>query len=244
MVLIGSQAIKHYFPDFPREPKDYDYIVKEVPKVQHINTEYLRNPVLEDYPLDILEPDYILTLKASHLFWDINWDKHMFDTQFLLKKGCTINRRLFFQLYEHWNNYHGKNKRSNLSMSASDFFDNAVKCEYDHDFLHTLINPQPTYIKVLKDGAEVELDEEKFNKLSHKEKCDLASEEIMVMGWERFNRLNYMSAYSRMMKKFIMGHAPMWLALFIIENYVELHKPKFNFYKLIENGIDQYNSIK
>jgi len=27
MLIIGSTAIKHYFPDFPREPKDLDIAV-------------------------------------------------------------------------------------------------------------------------------------------------------------------------------------------------------------------------
>lgn len=26
-VIIGSSSIKHYFPDFKREPKDLDYVV-------------------------------------------------------------------------------------------------------------------------------------------------------------------------------------------------------------------------
>ena len=29
MILIGSHAIKHHFPDFKREPKDKDFIVFE-----------------------------------------------------------------------------------------------------------------------------------------------------------------------------------------------------------------------
>jgi len=29
MILIGSSAIKHWYPDFKREPKDLDYIVGE-----------------------------------------------------------------------------------------------------------------------------------------------------------------------------------------------------------------------
>lgn len=29
MLLIGSKAIKHWYSDFPREPKDTDYIIPE-----------------------------------------------------------------------------------------------------------------------------------------------------------------------------------------------------------------------
>lgn len=29
MLLIGSRRIKELFPDFPRDPKDWDYAVKD-----------------------------------------------------------------------------------------------------------------------------------------------------------------------------------------------------------------------
>lgn len=238
MILIGSRAIKEYFPDFPREPKDYDYIVKEQPEVRCINTEYLHNEVLQDYPLDVLDPDTMYTLKISHVVgWDINWDKHMFDIQFLKKKGCKLNHPLFNELYSYWNTVHSKNKRSDLEMTSEEFFDNAVKCEYDHDYIHTLLNPYPTFNKVLKDGAEVDVSEEKFNLLTFEEKCDLVREEVYVMAWERYKSMGHQHAYARMLKKFILNHAPIWEAVFIVENYVPLHKPLINFQKTIEDGI-------
>jgi hypothetical protein len=174
----------------------------------------------------------------SHIFWDINWDKHMFDIQFLINKGIAWDRKLFPLLYEYWNTVHGKNKRSDLEMSAEQFFDNAVKSEYDHDWLHTLLNPYPTFNKVLI--GEVEVCEHKFNNLKHEEKCNLVTEEVMIMAYERYKHLDFRVAYSKMLKKFIMNHAPMWEALFIIENYIELHRPKFNYYKIIDDGITAF----
>jgi len=238
MILIGSSAIKEWFPDFPREPKDKDYIGKGTNSKE---IEYHPNPVIEKlyeyHSISMLFPNDLYTLKISHMFWNINWEKHMFDIQFLKKKGCVLNKELFYQLYEFFNEYHGKNKRSDLKMSADKFFDNAVKCEYEHDYLHILLNPTPTFTKILKDGEEVDVDEEKFNLLSHKEKCNLVEEEVMVMAWERYKHLDFRVAYTRMLKKFIISHAPIWEALFIIENYIELHKPKFNYFKIIENGL-------
>lgn len=238
MILIGSSAIKEWFPDFPREPKDKDYIGKGTSTKE---IEYHPNPVIEEYykyhSISMLFPNDLYTLKISHMFWNINWEKHMFDIQFLKKKGCILNKDLFYQLYEFFNEYHGKNKRSDLKMSADKFFDNAVKCEYEHDYIHTLLNPTPTFNKILKDGEEVDVSEEKFNLLSHKEKCNLVEEEVMVMAWERYKHLDFRVAYTHMLKKFIISHAPIWEALFIIENYIELHKPKFNYFKTIENGL-------
>jgi hypothetical protein len=166
----------------------------------------------------------------------------MFDVQFLNKKGCKLNMDLFNDLYKFWNTIHGKDKRSNLDMTANEFFDNAVKCSYSHDWLHTLIQNPPTYTKILK--GEVDVDEEKFNNLSFEDKCNLVREEVYIMAFERFKNLDYRIAYSKMLKKFIMNHAPIWEAIFIIENYVELHKSKINFLKHLENEINRFEIIE
>lgn len=247
MILIGSQAIKYWYPDFPREPKDMDFIVSENEKLppKGKNVEYLKNPIFSNKwkykDTKPLYSDDLTTLKASHLCWNINWDKHMFDLQFLLKKGNEIDEELFWDLYEYWNQYHGKNKRSDLKMSKEDFFNNAINYDtMEHDEMHKIINPVPVYTKILKDGCEVELDEEKYNLLSHEEKIDLIREECYVMAYERYKHLDYRIAYNKMLKKFIISHAPKFTLLFILKNYIELqNRPKFNFIKQIENGIQK-----
>lgn len=257
MVIIGSTAMKFWFPEC-REPKDID-IVGEIPLElihsfpQDKKIEYLENPILEarynrkiDYNHGCLDkyvpwyitPDDLYTLKISHVIgWDLNWEKHMYDIQFLKKKGCILNIDLCYQFYSFWNTIHNKNKRSDLEMTADEFFNNAVKSDYDHDYLHTLINSYPTFNKVLKDGEEVEVDQHKFNNLSFEDKCNLVTEEVMIMAFERFKDMDYRTAYSKMLKKFIINHAPIWEAIFIIENFVELHKPKFNFIKHINEQL-------
>jgi len=247
MILIGSSAIKSHYTDFHREPKDIDYAIKGT-EIKSDNTqskriEYLINPVLFDYVSPdetVLSPNLLYTLKMSHLFWDINWDKHMYDLQFLKKKGCQLNLPAFLDLYLYWNEYHGKNTRSDLKMSAEDFFDNALKCDYAHDDIHTLLQATPTYTKVLI--GEVEVGEDKFNDLSFDEKCDLVREEVMVMAWERYPKNDYRVAYSKMLKKFIISHAPIWEAIFIIENYITLHKPNINYFNIINNGLHNIKS--
>lgn len=245
MILIGSKAIKHYYPDFKREPKDIDFAIDSnefVYKKQGI--EYLENPVLIKYFKDepVLNLSALTTLKASHLFWNINWDKHMFDLQFLLSKGNKIDSNLFKELYDFWNVYHGKNKRSDLKMTKEDFFTNAINYyTMQHDEMHTILNPVPIYTTILKDGKEVELCELKFNKLSHEDKMNLIREEVMVMAYERHKSLNYKLAYTKMFKKFIIKHAPEFTLIFILENFLQLRKPNINFINKIENelyGID------
>ncbi len=244
MIISGSYAIKEHFPDFPREPKDIDIIrqYKEFIPVDTISelfnnkkVEILENEMLEDLDVEILDPNTLCTLKASHLCWDINWRKHMWDLQFLLKKGCKIDNKLFFELYNYWNKVHGNNKRSDLKMSKLDFFKNAVNYdELEHDETHKLINPIPIYTKVLKDNCEVELDENKFLTLSYEEKLDFIREEVYVMAYERFKKLPFREAYDIMLKKFIISHVPLFALIFTLENYIILSRCQFNFIKKIE----------
>lgn len=238
--LIGSRAIKEIFPDFHREPKDFDYLVSQkIPNVRNeeITEEYHINPILFEYVKEYgIDENVLLTLKCSHIFWDIFWSKHMYDIVFLFEKGAKIIKPLFYELYAYWNIIHGENKRSDLEMSAADFFNNALKT-YNHDELHTYINPSPTYFKVLKDDAEVEVDENKFNKLSFNEKVNLVQEEVLVMAYERRANRDYRVAYNWMLKKFIMNHAPMYEALFILENYRHIQKCPYNYVEKIDEGL-------
>ena len=247
-MIIGSVAMKHYFPDFPREPKDLDCIGE--PPETNLRVERLENPVLMEFcdsihhPSEYLLPYILLTLKVSHLAWDINWDKHMFDCQFLVKKGYGIHNDLFMDLYQYWNDYHGKNKRSDLQMSKEDFFNNAINIDIDHDYLHTLINPSPTYKKTLKEGAEVETEESSFWKLSWTERISLIQEECMVMAAERFQGDYYKARYYKMLKKFIQGHCPVYMIPFIVHNFKNIHSPPFDFMAKINTSLRETGKVE
>lgn len=270
-MVIGSTSIKHWFPDFPREPKDLDIIYttklslnKEYIKSKYPNTkiEFLLNEVIFDYRKrnnlicgvqDYLEPDYIYTLKISHCLWDLDngsWLKHIWDVQWLKEKGCKFIPELFYQLYSYWETIHGKRKTSNLNMSAEKFFDNVVGFPVEHDYLHTLLiqhpyfkgQELPTYTKILKDGAEVDVSEEKFNLLTEQEKFNLVFEEVAVMGIERYGEMYYKKGYNRMLKKFILNHAPVWEAIWIVMNHKELSNCPFDFLTFLNNKIKQNES--
>jgi len=244
-MIIGSVALLYHFPDFPRQPKDLDFVIYKdeiIPPISHLNPdnlriEYLINPIFLDYCFEkhvyvYCNPDILYTLKISHSLWDLengSWDKHMWDIQWLKEKGCKFIPELFYKLYEYWKTIHGENKRSNLEMSAEDFFDNAVTFPAEHDYLHELLvthpyfkGEQPTYKKILKDGEEVEVSEEKFNLLTEIEKFNLVTEEVMVMALERYGDMYYKKAFGRMLKKFILNHAPLWEAVWIIQHHKEL----------------------
>ena len=233
--LIGSRAIKFWFPDFPREPKDYDFIVDTIGSIGPNEEQYVI-PAFEGYRRIVMTPNDLYTLKVSHLFWDIKWSKHMYDVVFLKSKGCVLNQGLFCELYNHWRVVHKHNRRSNLNMKAADFFNNALK-KYDHEALHRIINPVPSYIKILEDGQEVMISEKKWNALSHEEKLQVVREETYVMAFERLAGRDYRTAYYWMIKQMIISHLPMYAAVWAIENYYELRKPLFNYKQKIENEL-------
>lgn len=254
-MIIGSEAIKYWFLDFPRDPKDLDIIGDyELTITTDKKVERLENPILLNYykgGSKYLPPDLLFTLKISHCFWDLengSWSKHMWDVQWLKEKGCKFIPELFYQLYDYWNIVHGKNKRSKLDMSAEEFFDNVVNFPIDHDYLHELLvkhdyfeGNEPTYKKILKDGADVDVSEEKFNKLTEKEKFNLVIEEVMIMGFERYGDMYYKKAFGRMLKKFILSHCPIWEGIWIIQNHKELMTNiPFDYFTHLKQEIKNY----
>ena len=242
-LIIGSTAMKYHFPDFNREPKDIDIAVEQSDNLKSTReVEYLENPIIFKYipaGKEYIDPDMLLTLKMSHLFFNINWDKHMWDVQFLLKKGCKYDFDIIVELYEYWKQYHPRHRRSDLNMSKDDFFTNAINYdEHEHDHLHTLINPEPSYQKILVDGQDVEISEAKFNELTFDEKLDVIREEVYVMAYERYKDKNHLVAYSKMLKKFIMQHAPIWMFPFVVENYLKINRAEINFINLIKTKLN------
>jgi hypothetical protein len=259
-VIIGSTCLQYWFPEFKRKCKDLDIAIEgeSFSDVSgDMKIEYLQNPIIATKFAHerFLNKDALYTLKISHVIgWDIFWQKNLNDILFLTEKGCKLDKELFLELYEYWNKVHSKNKRSDLTLTAEQFFDNAVQCEWDHDKAHEVLighsyfkgQKEPTYKKVLKDGFEVDVDEDKFNLLSHEEKCNLVREEVYLMAAERWPKDKFWIAYDKMLKKFILNHAPIWEALFILLNYKDIYKPEFNFLEYLKiqmNGIPRVEQI-
>lgn len=129
-------------------------------------------------------------------------------------------------------------------IKSKDFFDNAITCKIPHDTLHELLikheyfkgQEKPTYSLILKDNCEVDVDEDKFNQLTELQKYNLVFEEVAVMAAERFKDKHYQASYAKMLKKFIISHAPIWEALWIIENHkLLLTTIPFDYKKHLDN---------
>lgn len=240
MLIIGSTSLKHYFPDYTNVPKDIDYVVDD--SSLHKNKpgiEYLENPIIIKYQQDgYLNPSLLLTLKLSHMFWPYKWEKHLYDIQFLFNKGVLYNLDILNELVEYWKEVKPKIRRSHLELSKDEFFNNAVNLDtQQHDNLHTLINPIPSYTKLLKDGCDVELCPKKWNNLSWIERFDVIYEETAVMAYERYKNTHYREAYRLQLKDNIIKHFPQYIALFAIKHYPELEKPKENYIEKIKSQL-------
>lgn len=132
--------------------------------------------------------DDLYTIKVSHLPWPILWWKHANDALFFKSQGAELNIPLYELLKEHWKKEHGTKTQLSLYKNKSEFFDDAVVKEYDHDFLHELVAfpNAPVYTTVLKEGHDVFTDKEKFLALSFNNKVRMLREEMCVIMCERW----------------------------------------------------------
>lgn len=133
--------------------------------------------------------DELYTIKVSHAQWDLknnSWNKHVYDIVQLKRAGAVLDLELHKMLYKVWEQTHGK-KVMDLDQDKSAFFDDAVRRTYDHDSLHDSVayGEHPIYTKVLKDGAEVDIDMKKMKALSLHEFVLLIKEEVFVTALER-----------------------------------------------------------
>lgn len=239
-MLIGSRAMKHWFPDF-REPKDTDHF-SSVPIDGAETFWHPAFPVQWDQKAAVASPNLLYTIKVSHAPWDLHgtWNKHMHDILFLQSQkkrfpGIEFDRESYDILFSVWKEKHGK-KRVNLNKTKDDFFGDAVVRKYDHDSLHDSVayDDAPMYTRILKDGSDVLVDNNKFWSMSHEDKIKTIREEVYATALERWvipsdYTVSPRAAYARAMKKSITSLFKNEWALFIVLNYSELYKPDMNY---------------
>ena len=229
-ILFGSQLLKKLFPrDNVRAPNDTDYIVFSREKAR---TEKLANGHVVEYHYLPLAPrtremnaDEFYTLKCSHADRDIHWSKTMSDIRFMQMKGCNLVPSFFNELRSFWNEHHGINKRTDFGvMNKTEFFKDNVKRKKNHDELHLLLQPSPSYLKIVDNinNNGVTPLEEKFNTLSVQEKNDVAAEEAFVIALERYtskHSASELSSYHMAQRDLVTRLHPLWLADYVIQNW-------------------------
>ena len=201
--IIGSYAICKYIPSFRKgEIKDIDAVYSKQSEVKNIEAEFPEMAYdLNQMPLNLIDSimensienniptlNNLYTLKLSHVFWPIHHQKTIRDIIFLQRNGCEVNLELFDSLKKYWKDVHGGKDFLTLNKNKDDFFDDFVKKKVDHDLIHEWVSrySKPLYTMCLKDGQEVLLSWDKFNKLSHEDRVHMIREEIMTIGIERF----------------------------------------------------------
>lgn len=244
-IIIGSRAARYWFKDFPRECNDFDVIAKKPPEDRTRKVEYHWSPAFEwllSHERYVASPDALYTIKVSHSFWDLHWDKTMFDIQFLKSKGCKVIEDFYKLLYEDWTKIHGP-KKVNLNVSNEEFFNKYVNRAYDHDSIHKAIAyyDVPMFTKLKKDQSKAWIDRDLFEKLSYYDKIRTCREEIYVIALERdlipsgFT-VNPAIAYKRAAKSLITRMSKGWFPRFMVENWDELRKTDhhYKFKQIIE----------
>ena len=229
-LIYGSQAIKYWFPDFEREPKDLDFI-SDIFCSDYFTTreiEYYYVPeffqIFKNKDKKYLDKDYLYTFKVSHLTWDINWEKHMKDAQFLRNNGCKLDMDLYGVLYRKWEDWHGK-KNVKMNVYNKDFFKPNIYRKYNHDELHEFFK---FYERPLNEKIRYDLDsplcsKELWDKLDYSLQLHCAFEEIFVLTAERYilveKPLPFNTARVKTLKQMITSSTSGWFCRFLIENF-------------------------
>lgn len=241
MKIIGSTALSAYGLN-RNNPKDLDrvFFEGEIFEGKHEDDTVL--------PLDLytllqtddagifVTPDHILSLKMSHLAWDIHWEKTKNDIVWLKSKGVIYDPVVYRRFKAHWEKVHGNKDFLSLRKRKEDFFNDFVKYDYDHDYLHKLVAfpNQPVYCKCLKDGEEVLIDQYKFDLLGFKDRVRMFREEISVIAAERWflkGHASWFEAYMLSLKKTITRLTKNWACDFIVTNLEYFTKPEFSYFQ-------------
>lgn len=246
ILIYWSTAIKHWFPDFTREPNDIDYITDDTTLKSNWKEEYYRADFFEylrtfNEDDTYVTPDLLYTIKLSHLSYDINWDKHMYDVIFLKSKWCKVVYDFYMLLMEWWKTIHWV-KKCKLNVKNEEFFKSNIERKYEHDWLHEqyALHWRPMNERIRPDLSSPKCSKELWDKLTYQEKLDCAIEEIYVLTTERFifvdNPLRLQQAKIKTLKNMIVSTTSGWFNLFLKENFKELldYKPE-----LILNKIEE-----
>ena len=152
--------------------------------------------------------EVLYSLKKAHIHFPIKFKKHIQDLMYMRYKlreklGITMDQDLAAEsdLLDHFpaltemhfretEKRRGKLKTPKMAESKAQFFGkskNYVKSYYEHDNMHLAMahDQDPIYLKILKEGAEVETDHELWKKLTIQQKIWCVLEEVYVIALER-----------------------------------------------------------
>ncbi len=201
LILIGSQALKHYGRLHNRQPADYDFISSEPRERELKNNVYAdfshstrsdqmlielctkisvsdyASVVETPFGLAMVAPLDVLKLLKLSCVTQLDKAKHTWDLEHL--------ENISIKGLEHILAIRTEEVSKRVAIQKQEFFQKykGVTHYVDHDWMHQLINPNPIYLRTLVDA--VDASEAKFLRLSEEEKRMLVREECLVLALER-----------------------------------------------------------
>ena len=235
-ILVGSKAAKIRIPTF-REGNDVDYWSLE--KLWNCDSSIIPKEIVPLFEHDSLVNrcatlNDLLTIKLSHLPYDIQWKKHLNDYLVFKKHGAQINQALYVALQQHWESVHGNKSFLSLYRTKDNFFDDYVEKEQEHDYLHELVAypDKPVYSRCLQEGQEVMIDWDKFLAMPFEQQVKMFREEINVIATERWllptkdsGKITFREAYSKSLHKTVTALTKGKASRFLCENIEEFIRP-------------------
>ena len=235
-ILVGSSAAKVHLPFF-REAKDIDAWCRE--KIWDIDCSVMPPEIFKLMEHNSLvnrcaSLNDLLTIKLSHLPYDIQWKKHLNDYLVFKKHGAQINQALYVALQQHWESVHGNKYFLSLYRTKDNFFDDYVEKEQEHDYLHELVAypDKPVYSRCLQEGQEVMIDWDKFLAMPFEQQVKMFREEINVIATERWllptkdsGKITFREAYSKSLHKTVTALTKGKASRFLCENIEEFIRP-------------------
>lgn len=245
-MIVGSSAARWWGMGLGTEGSDLDVMVYDEAMLSdyqsrvdsHIVPKEIYDLIYD--PSGYVPPEVLLTLKMSHLPWDIKWDKTKRHIITLLNLGFIPIVDMYQQLKEYWGTVHGDKKFLSLSKTKDEFFSDNVSYKYDHDYLHELVAfpNRPMYTKCLTDGESVLISEDKFRGMDYVDQVRMFREEVTVIAIERWltndvnrGRYSWYESYLMALKKTITNLTKNWANDFVIMNIRELSTPKWELFE-------------
>ena len=246
-MLIGSRAFDFWRPGILRNDKrDWDIITDNPPTTNlfvevHHPHEYLSDEFVKKFQTDnfvaiggqsysICSLRGLSAIKMSHLSLDHNWIKHISFFHKYLKEHFNHEDWELVKRREKITLEITKQKNPSLMMGNQQFFDDAVKKVYDHDWLHERVAffDRPLYER-LKFSNKTDLawcEKDLWEKFTHQEKMMCVVEETTVIALERFlipGREKYATAaYMKALQKVCTSLTSGWFRDFAIWNWADL----------------------
>lgn len=246
MLLIGSRALAYWDDTFKvKEDADWDIICKSDEDVKGLRAQGLRvevhlyddlnNSLIYDscakgsFGLEVADMSTLALIKRSHLWRDYQWDKHITHYHKHLKPYLCHTDLVYVEERAKLTKEKYPQGNPSLKKTNEEFFDDAVKKVYDHDWLHEIAAyyREPLYTKLKRDNSLAWCEKDLWEALSPEDKTKCVAEETYVIAMERFLIRNdwnfsYRGAYLSALKKVCTTLTSGWFRDYAIDNYPEI----------------------